>query len=244
MQENFNKEQKIKLILDFWHRTMIHHGMWFAEVKHQFGRERALEIIQEAYDKSYAIQMKRLAKVFDFELENGIPDTLLKMKEEKIDELKEAVAVNWLANDGVWFQAVEFAKGMNDAKRCNDSCWAQFSPFEAWSIRKLLGLEKHPGLEGLKEALQYSLYATINDQSIEDDSTTSFIFRMNNCRVQSARKRKGMEDYHCKSGGLVEYTSFAEAIDPRIKTECIGCPTDSHPEEWYCSWRFILEDPI
>ena len=54
---------------------------------------------------------------------------------------------------------------------------------------------------------------------------------MNNCRVQSARKRKGLDDYPCKSGGLVEYTSFVEAIDPRIKTECIGCSPDAHPNE-------------
>ncbi|MCD4774238.1 MAG: DUF6125 family protein [Bacteroidales bacterium] len=46
----------------------------------------------------------------------------------------------------------------------------------------------------------------------------------------------------CKSGGLVEYTSFAEAIDPRIKTECIGCPPDAHPDEWFCAWRFFVEE--
>ena len=43
---------------------------------------------------------------------------------------------------------------------------------------------------------------------------------------------------------MVEYKTFAEAIDPRIKTECIACPPDPHPEEYYCAWRFYIEDKI
>jgi len=198
--------------------------------------------LQVAYEKSRDIQLKRLAKVMDFDMDNGIPKPLLELPEGKLDELKEAVAANWLANDGVWFQAVEFSRGMFDAKRCNDSSWAQFSPFEARSIKQLLNLGDKPGLGGLKKALGYRLYATINKQSISEESENSFVFRMNECRVQVARKRKGLDDYPCKSGGLIEYTSFAETIDPRIKTECITCPPDPHPEEYYCTWRFSIAD--
>ena len=69
-------------------------------------------------------------------------------------------------------------------------------------------------------------------------------FQMNDCRVQSARKRKGLDDYPCKSGGLVEYTYFARSIDERIKTECIGCPPDDHPEDWFCAWRFYMDEDV
>lgn len=124
------KEEKVeivRMILDFWHRTMMHHAMWFGEVQHQFGREKALSILKQAHKNSYAIQMKRLGKILDFEMQEDIPEPLLKLDAEKLNELRKSVAINWLANDGVWFQAVEFTKGMNDAKRCNDSAWAQFS---------------------------------------------------------------------------------------------------------------------
>jgi hypothetical protein len=47
-------------------------------------------------------------------------------------------------------------------------------------------------------------------------------------------------DYPCKSAGLVEYRAFAETIDSRIRTGCIACPPDAHPEEWFCAWRFTL----
>ena len=234
------KEQKVRLAIDFMHRAMMHHAMWLAEVQHQYGREKALEIMKAVYKRTYEIQVQRLAKVLGFELSEGLPGPMMEMDDEGLDSLTQALATNWLANDGVWFQEVEFSKGMFDAKRCNDSCWAQFSPFEAWSVKRLLDLPEQPGLEGLKKALQYRLYSTINKQSFEEESGTSFVFRMDECRVQVARKRKGLEDYPCKSGGLIEYTSFTETIDSRIKTECISCPPDPHPEGYYCAWKFFL----
>jgi len=236
-----DRRELAELILDMMHRTIIHHVFWLKEVEHQMGFEKALEVLNTAYDKSRGIQLNRLGKILGFTLADGIPEPLLNMPEEKQLELIEGLAVNWLAGDGIWFQAVEAEYGMYDAKRCNDSCWAWFSPFEAWSIKRLLKLPEHPGIEGLKKALQLRMYAKINVQSIIDEGPDSILFQMNDCRVQSARKKKGLEDYPCKSAGLVEYTNFAKAIDSRIRTECIGCPPDEHPDEWFCAWRFRLE---
>ncbi len=239
-QSSLSHQDTVRLVIDFIHRTVMHHVLWYGQIQERLGREKALEILNAVYDRTYDIQIKRLSKTLGFKMKDNLPDPLMTMTDEKLHALKESLAVNWLANDGVWFQAVEFAHGMKNAKQCNDACWGEFSPFEAWSIKKFLGLPENPGLEGLKRALNFRLYATINVQSITDETSDGFIFRMNECRVQSARKRKGLDDYPCKSGGLVEYTTFASAIDPQIKTECIGCPPDAHPEEWYCAWRFSL----
>lgn len=236
-----SQKENARLILDFFHRTMMHHAMWFAEVQQQLGKEKALEALDEAWEKSSSIQMARLAKILGFEMEDGLPKPLLDLPPETLEKLREGLAVNWLANDGVWFQAVEFTRGMPDAKSCNDACWGRFSPFEAWSVKRMLDLPDKAGLEGLKKALQFRLYAFINEQSFEEETDTSFVFRMNKCRVQAARQRKGLDDYPCKSGGLVEYSTFAEAIDPRIRTVCLACPPDPHPADYFCSWKFILE---
>lgn len=240
-EKEMSQEELAKLAIDMIHRTVVHHVFWFKEVEHQMGFEKALEIMDSAYEKSKGIQLKRLGKLLDFKLIDGIPEPLLSMPREKLSTLIEGLGMNWLAGDGVWFQAVEAHDGMLDAKRCNDSCWAWFSPFEAWSIKRLLNLPEQPGLEGLKKALEYRMYAKINVQSVIEEGPNSILFQMHDCRVQSARKIKNMEDYPCKSAGLVEYTNFARAIDSRIKTECIGCPPDEHPEEWFCAWRFSME---
>ncbi len=233
---------KTKFITDMVTRMVVHYGLWFTEIRHQMGMEKALKMLETTTEKSVSIGLKRLSEVFGFELEDGLPKSFLEMDEKKINDVMGALAKNWLVNDGVWFQSVEFDQGMNEAKRCNDSCWAQFSPYEAATIKNFLGLDEHPGLEGLKKALNFRMYSIINKQSIVDEGPQSFVFQMNDCRVQSARKRKKLEDYPCKSAGLVEYTYFARAIDGRIKTECIGCPPDFHPDEWFCAWRFRLNN--
>ncbi len=237
-----DQKETARFIVDLFQRLIIHHGLWFSEVKHQVGMEKALEMLSIASKKSFGIQMKHLAELLGFTMEDGIPSFLLEMDADKLAQLKDRMAKNWLVNDGVWFQTLEFSEGMNDAKRCNDSCWAQFSPVEAHSISKFLGLPKNPGLEGLKKALGFRIYESINSQSIVEETENSFVFQMNRCRVQDARKRKGLDDYPCKSGGLVEYTYFASAIDKRIHTECLGCPPDRHPEDWYCAWKFTLQE--
>lgn len=230
-----------RFIIDMLHRQMLHHGLWYAEARHQLGGEKALELLESATRKSLSIQLKHYADLLGFTIRDGVPSPLLDLSSEQLLGLKERVAKNWLVTDGVWFQAIEQAEGMNDAKRINDSCWAQFSPVEAKMIKSFLNLPDKPGLAGLKKALGYRLYASINEQSIVEETPTSFIFQMNKCRVQEARKRKKLADYPCKSAGLVEYTYFARTIDTRISTTCIGCPPDHHPEEWYCAWRFHID---
>ena len=240
--EELSKTDMARYMVTMMHRMVMHHVLWFSEVQHQMGFERAMEMLDAAFDKSLAIQMKRLSKVLGFEIKDGLPAPLVDMEEEKKGELVGALCANWLVNDGVWFQTIEQTYGMDEAKRCNDSCWTHFSPVEAGLIRRFLGLPENPGLEGLKTALGFRMYANINTQSIIDEGPSSFLFQMNECRVQVARKRKNLPDYPCKSAGLVEYTYFARAIDSRIQTECIGCPPDEHPDEWYCAWRFFIPE--
>jgi len=238
--DDLSQPELVLWLMEGFRRTLIHYGCWFREVEYQLGIQRATEIEGEAGDLAWQIILKRLAPLFGFEIEDGVPRALKHLSKEKLIKAIDAVAVNWLADDGVWFQTVEKHYGMDYAKRCNDTCWSRFSSYEALRIKKLQGLSESPGLEGLKVALGFRLYARINKQSIEEIDENSFIFRMNDCRVQSSRKIKGLPDYPCKSAGMVEYPFFASAVDRRIKTECLGCPPDHHPENWYCAWKFSI----
>ena len=109
-----------------------------------------------------------------------------------------------------------------------------FSPFEAHSIKKLLGLSENPGLEGLKRALGFRVYESINVQSISDETENSFVFRMNECRVQVARKRKGLDDYPCKSAWTGRVQLFCQG--DRQKNKDAMCRLSSGP----ASGRVVL----
>jgi hypothetical protein len=149
-------------------------------------------------------------------------------------------AKNWLAHDGLWFQAVEAVHGLEKAIDADREAWRRFTVIEAQRIMLRLGIEQGGGIPALLECLKHRLYARLNLQQAVEVSATRAVFRMVDCRVQSARKRKGLADFPCKSVGLVEYAEFARTVDPRIQTTCIACPPDAHPEDYWCAWAFTL----
>ncbi|NLA27718.1 MAG: hypothetical protein GX878_10040 [Firmicutes bacterium] len=166
------------------------------------------------------------------------------LTKEQLHELLIDFAKRWLAHDGLWFQAVEKAHGMEEAIKLDAAAWERFTVLEAKRIMGFLDLESGGGLEALKKALGFRLYSFVNVQEILEPEKGVLIFRMNDCRVQSARKRKNMPDFPCKPVGLVEYGGFARTIDPRIETKCIACPPDPHPEEYYCAWEFRIQNGV
>ncbi len=163
-----------------------------------------------------------------------------KLNRAQLEQLLTDFAKRWLAHDGLWFQQVEQAYGLDEAIRLDTAAWERFTVLEAERIMLFLGIESGGGLSALKEALHYRLYNLVNKQEIIEKDENRFIFRMNDCRVQSARRRKQMPEFPCCPVGIVEYSGFAHAIDPRIQTRCLYCPPDQHPENSCCAWEFTL----
>ncbi len=161
-------------------------------------------------------------------------------KETLIGMLQDQ-ARNWLAHDGLWFQAVEEHHGMESAIARDREAWIQFTRIEARRIMERHRIPAGGGLDALAAALQYRLYALLNRQSIHRVDETTLRFEMNECRVQAARQRKRLPDFPCKPVGIVEYAWFAHTIDPRIRTAVVSCPPDPHPEAFHCAWLFTLE---
>lgn len=162
-------------------------------------------------------------------------------KQELLGFITDA-AKNWLAHDGLWFQEVEKEFGMNSAIELDGNAWKLFTQIEARRIMKRLDLKPDGGIPSLIQALKFRLYAFLNVQEVVEASDTLCVFEMKDCRVQSARKRKGLPDFPCKPVGIIEYTYFARTIDPRIETRCIACPPDPHPDTYHCRWEFTIPE--
>jgi hypothetical protein len=151
-------------------------------------------------------------------------------------------AKRWLAHDGLWFQAVEQVHGLDEAVELDAMAWRRFTVIEAKRIMAFLDLPKNGGLDALERALKFRLYALLNVQECSRPNDRTLIFKMCDCRVQNARKRKSLPEHPCKPVAEIEYSLFAATIDPRIKTSCIACPPGPHPEEFYCGWMFTMEE--
>ena len=167
---------------------------------------------------------------------------LYALSKEELVRIITDDAKNWLAHDGVWFQSLEKKFGMAVAVDIDTDAWRLFTVIEAKRIMERLGLKPGGGIPALVECLKHRFYARLNLQQCIEVSEERAVFRMIDCRVQSARKRKGLPDHPCKSVGIVEYSGFANTIDPRIQTRCLACPPDVHPEEFWCAWEFTLAE--
>lgn len=162
------------------------------------------------------------------------------LSREELIELTKVFAKNWIAHDGSWFLSLEEKYGMDTAIEMDIEAWRKFTVVEAKRLIKFLGLNKNSGIDGLKKALAFRLYSSLNEDEIVNVSENVLEYRVKTCRVQEARRRKGLKDFPCKQVGIVEYSLFAETIDSRFKTEVVSCPPDINNPDYYCFWRFTL----
>ncbi len=229
-----------KVVGLFLGHVVTHYGIWFTQATLRLGVKEALALEQGVAQRHFQSAMTRLAPHFNIETREGIPAILFEKSREELLLLISDIAKLWVTGDGLWFQAIEGPHGMEPAKAVNDSCWSIFARLEAFKIKSFLETNEMDILDTLEKALKLRIYSSINSHSSERDEDGNLLFYMTKCRVQSARRRKEMSDYPCRSAGIVEYTEFALGIDPKIVTECVYCPPDRVPDQQFCAWRFSL----
>ena len=159
------------------------------------------------------------------------------------EELEDA-AKNWIAMDGLWFQAVEQEYGMEEAVVLDQKVWKHYAVIEARRIKERLNLPERGGLDALAIALNNRLFSHINDTEILRPDKKTLVVTTKTCRVQAARERKGMPLFPCRSVGMVEFPVFARTIDSRVSTECLSCPPETKEGTPYCSWKFTLDNEV
>lgn len=168
-------------------------------------------------------------------------ENLNSYSKEELIKLIEIYSKNWLAMDGVWFQSIEKKLGMEEAMYHDTEAWKRFTVIEAKRIKEFLGLQDNSGVDGLEKALRLRFYANLNADIIEKEGNT-LIYTAVECRVQTARARKGMPFHPCKSVGTIEYTEFAKIIDSRFECECLSCYPDITDESCCCKWKFTIRE--
>lgn len=164
------------------------------------------------------------------------------MTREELLRALDAFAKSWLAHDGCWFLSAEEKLGLDAAIELDAASWRRFAAVEARRIMMTFGIPQNGGLPALQQALSLRMYSLINEQHFEWSSDRKhLIIRMDVCRVQETRRKKGLPDFPCKSVGIVEFDTFARTVDARVRVRCLHCPPDAAGGQ-YCAWEFTLEE--
>ena len=156
------------------------------------------------------------------------------------EKLVEVLSRSFTTIDGLWFLAIEQKYGFNTALEVDEEVWQRFGSIQAKRMVKNFATKEESPIQTLIRALQVDPFLLIYLPQVPVLTDTKAIFRCTDCPPQKARVRDGKGEFPCKPVGIAFFTSYAEAVDPRIKLSCLTCPPDAHPPQLWCEWQFEL----
>ncbi len=165
---------------------------------------------------------------------------LMNMPKEQLIELMFTHLRNMWSVDGLYFVGIEDKFGTEAATEIDANVWSVMGKLEARRLREVLGFEPD-NIEAISNYIKATgWHLDLEDVELEI-SDNKIIERNIDCRVQSARLKKGLDEFPCKPVRFGYLQSFFKELNPNIEVQCNQCPPDVHGDELWCEWQIWLK---